>query len=290
MTPTTRLGGLTLSLFLHAGAILALLSWSGAEWAPPLFVDLVERPEQSSGAASPGGPADSGRPAAAPAPGRVARDETPARRPAPAPARRPTTPPEAVAPAPPPSPAPEAAPTPPPPIPAPVPEPPRTATPSGEPAPSPVAPTAPSVPLLGSKQEAGAPSGSSRTDASGGDTAPGSSGSTGSPLAGTAPSGGGGALRGEYGPYLARFRQRVQEALVYPLAARRQGAHGTVELDVLIEASGRVRDVRVVRSSTNALLDEAALETIRRLGPVPFPDSLPRRPLRIRLPLVFELR
>lgn len=97
-------------------------------------------------------------------------------------------------------------------------------------------------------------------------------------------------MPGEYGPYLTRFRQRVQESLVYPLAARRQGAQGTVELDVWIEATGRVRDVRVVRSSTNPLLDEAALETIRRLGPVPFPDSLPRRPLLIRLPLVFELR
>jgi protein TonB len=95
---------------------------------------------------------------------------------------------------------------------------------------------------------------------------------------------------GEYGPYLARFRQRVQESLIYPLAARRQGAQGTVELDVLLEASGRVRDVRVVRSSTNALLDEAALETVRHLGAVPFPDSLPRRTLLIRLPLVFELR
>jgi protein TonB len=95
---------------------------------------------------------------------------------------------------------------------------------------------------------------------------------------------------GEYGPYLARFRQRVQEALVYPLAARRQGAQGTVELDVWLEASGRVRDVRVVRSSSNALLDEAALETIRRLGAVPFPESLPRRPLLIRLPLVFQLQ
>jgi protein TonB len=94
----------------------------------------------------------------------------------------------------------------------------------------------------------------------------------------------------EYGPYLQRFRQRVHEAVIYPLAARRQGLGGTVELDVWLEATGRVRDVRVVRSSSHRLLDEAAVETIRRLGPVPFPDSLPRRSLLIRIPLVFELR
>ena len=46
MTPAARLGGLTLSVFLHGGAILALLSWSGSEWAHPLFVDLLERTEQ----------------------------------------------------------------------------------------------------------------------------------------------------------------------------------------------------------------------------------------------------
>ena len=283
MTPTARLSGLTLSVFLHAGAILALLLWSGSEWAHPLFVDLLERTEQASGPAGQGEPADPSRRVAAPPPGRNG-----AHRRAHAPARPVTPPPEPVVPASSPPPPPVAA-TPTPPTPPPVPEPPRSAAASGEPAPSAAAPTAaPSAPVAGSEQ-AGSSS-SRQTDASGGETAPGATGAGGSPLARAAPGGGGGAVPGEYGPYLARFRQRVQEALVYPLAARRQGAQGTVELDVWIEASGRVRDVRVVRSSTNPLLDDAALETIRRLGPVPFPESLPRRPLLIRLPLVFQLR
>jgi len=113
----------------------------------------------------------------------------------------------------------------------------------------------------------------------------------GSPLALAAPGGGGsGAPPAEYGPYLRKFRQLVQESLVYPLAARRQGLRGTVELHVWLEATGRVRDVQVVRSSTHDVLDDAALETVRRLGPVPFPESLPRRPLLIRIPLVYDLR
>ena len=99
-----------------------------------------------------------------------------------------------------------------------------------------------------------------------------------------------GAPPAEYGPYLRQFRQRVQESLIYPLAARRQGLGGTVELHVWLEATGRVRDVQVVRSSSHRVLDDAAVETIRRLGPVPFPESLPRRSLLIRIPLVYELR
>lgn len=288
MTPTARLSGLTLSVFLHAGAILALLSSSGSEWAHPLFVDLLERTEQASGPAGQAEPADPSRGVVTPPRGRTARGDSGVHRPAHAPAGSVTPPPEPVEPAPSPPP-PVAAQTPTLPTPPLAPEPPRSAA-SGESAPSPAAPTAaPSAPVAGSEQ-ADSSSGPRQTGAAGGETAPGATGSGGSPLAKTAPGGGGGAVPGEYGPYLARFRQRVQEALVYPLAARRQGAQGTVELDVWIEASGRVRDVRVVRSSTNPLLDDAALETIRRLGPVPFPESLPRRPLLIRLPLVFQLR
>jgi periplasmic protein TonB len=286
MTPAARLGGLTLSVLLHAGGILALLSWSGSEWAHPLFVDLLERSESASGPAGAGEPAEPARRVAAPPSGRAARDDGGARRRPPAPFRPATPPPEAVAPAPPP---PGAAAAPPPPAPVLAPDPPRPAAASGESAPVPAASRAPSALIAGS-ESAGSSGGARQTDAAGGEAAPDAAVSGGSPLARTAPGGGGGAVPGEYGPYLARFRQRVQEALVYPLAARRQGAQGTVELDVWIEASGRIRDVRVVRSSTNPLLDEAALETIHRLGLVPFPESLPRRPLLIRLPLVFELR
>jgi protein TonB len=94
----------------------------------------------------------------------------------------------------------------------------------------------------------------------------------------------------EYGPYLARFRQRIQDALVYPLAARRQGLSGSVELEVLVEPSGQIRSVRLLSSSSHAVLDEAALDTVRALPPLPLPEYLPRRPLKIRLPVVFHLR
>ncbi len=94
----------------------------------------------------------------------------------------------------------------------------------------------------------------------------------------------------EYGSYLARFRQRVQDALVYPLAARRRGLAGTVELDVLIGPEGRVQRVELASTSFHAMLDEAAIETVREMAPLPLPDGLPRRPLKVKLPLVFELR
>jgi periplasmic protein TonB len=98
------------------------------------------------------------------------------------------------------------------------------------------------------------------------------------------------AIPAEYGPYLQGFRRRVQESLEYPLSARRRGLSGTVELEVLLESSGRVRAVRLISSSSHPVLDDAALRAVQGLAAEPFPARLPRRPLRIRLPLTFELR
>jgi TonB family protein len=46
----------------------------------------------------------------------------------------------------------------------------------------------------------------------------------------------------------------------------------------------------VLESSTHQVLDDAALETVRSLPRVPLPPDLPARPLRVRVPVVFQLR
>ena len=283
-----RLGGVTLSVLVHAGLIALLLAWSAADWTRPLFVDLGERADSPGSPSADPSPARSARPAARAAGAAPAPDRAPAR-------------PEPVAPAassaPVPAPAPLAAE---PPV-APV-APPAPAI-TVEPVPAPSAALVPALPAAPSASSAASGPADGRVGATGsgagagsgaqtrGDADRGSGGAPGSPLALATPgAGGSGAPPPEYGPYLRHFRQRVQESLIYPLAARRQGLGGTVELHVWLEATGRVRDVQVARSSSHSVLDAAAVETIRRLGPMPFPDSLPRRPLLIRLPLVYELR
>jgi protein TonB len=82
----------------------------------------------------------------------------------------------------------------------------------------------------------------------------------------------------------------VEEGLRYPLAARRRGLTGTVELEVLIDRTGAVRGVGVVVSSSHGALDEAAVDAVRALAPEPFPAGVAPRALRVRLPLVFDLR
>ena len=279
-----RLGGVTLSVLLHAGLIALLLAWSAVDWTRPLFVDLGERAE------SPGSP--TGEPSGARSARPAGRAAGPALPPARASARS-----EPVAPVA--SGGPASAPAPPPVAPAVPPAPPAlaiapepVAEPATTPAPAPAAvPPAPSASSAVSASDSGSGAVAGGGAQTRGDGDRGSGGGPGASLALVTPgAGGSGAAPPEYGAYLRQFRQRVQESLVYPLAARRQGLGGTVELHVWLEATGRVRDVQVARSSSHRVLDDAAVEAIRRLGPVPFPESLPRRPLLVRIPLVYELR
>jgi TonB family protein len=94
----------------------------------------------------------------------------------------------------------------------------------------------------------------------------------------------------EYGAYLRLWRTRIHEGLSYPLAARRRNLTGTVHIEIAIEANGALSEVRVIESSSHPLLDDAAVESVRNLAPIPFPPELTPRPLRARLPVVFDLR
>ena len=116
------------------------------------------------------------------------------------------------------------------------------------------------------------------------------SGASGAPLALAGSGSDRGDAPAEFGPYLSRFRRLIQEHVVYPLAARRQGLSGRVELEVLLDPAGRVRAVTLVTSSAHGLLDEAAIEAVRRVPSVPMPEHLPRRVLRVRLPVIFQLQ
>lgn len=94
----------------------------------------------------------------------------------------------------------------------------------------------------------------------------------------------------EYAGYLARVRERIQEGLRYPPAARRRGVTGTVHLEISIGVDGAIGAVAVNTSSSHEILDRAALDAARSAPRVPFPSDVRPQPLRVRLPVRFELR
>jgi protein TonB len=270
------LGG---SIALHVGALAGILLLAASLRQPePLFVDLTMGDLTTGGLTT-------GRPAAGAQTGEknrpAPRSSTGSKAAAPA-SREPERASARIAP----EPARPAEVTP-------APEPPRPL--SGEmtradPPPSPVAesPADRGGPAPPTASTGGAGTGAASDAPSG--TGQGASAGGGSRLALARPGAGRSEVPAEFGPYLASFRRRIQELVVYPLSARRRGLAGKVEVEVVLEPTGRVRDAAVVASSSHSMLDDAALDAVRSLPPVPLPENLPRRPLRVRLPIVFDLR
>jgi len=89
---------------------------------------------------------------------------------------------------------------------------------------------------------------------------------------------------------LTALRERIQQSVRYPATARRRGVGGTVNVEILILPNGAVADVTLLDSSAHQVLDEAALDTIRSLPRMPLPQQLPARSLRVRVPVVFQIR
>ena len=77
--------------------------------------------------------------------------------------------------------------------------------------------------------------------------------------------------------YLADWRQRLEAVgnKYYPEASVRYGLYGDLRLLVVIRKDGSLEEVRVLKSSGYAVLDEAALKIVRMAAPYsPFPAEL----------------
>jgi protein TonB len=110
--------------------------------------------------------------------------------------------------------------------------------------------------------------------------------------AGASRSAGGGAERqGAASRYLAELQQAIARHRFYPREARRRGLEGEVAISFVIQADGRITDVRVARSSGSGSLDNAGLRTLEDLGRFqPIPEELGRSRWMLRVPITYALR
>lgn len=82
-------------------------------------------------------------------------------------------------------------------------------------------------------------------------------------------------------PHIANYQR-------YPNAARQKALTGTVTAVISVNRQGRLLGIRIVTSSGEAILDKAAIDTIRRAEPFPaVPATLPD-PCLIELSLGFD--
>ncbi len=82
-----------------------------------------------------------------------------------------------------------------------------------------------------------------------------------------------------FATYMESWRNKVERIgnLNYPEDARRRGLSGSLLLDVAIRPDGSVVSAKVLRSSGNALLDDAAVRIVHLAGPfAPLPPEIRR--------------
>ena len=76
----------------------------------------------------------------------------------------------------------------------------------------------------------------------------------------------------------------------YPAMLRTEGVSGRVTLSAILHQNGALSNVRVVKSSGNALLDQVAVEDIQDGPPVTLPHPLERPSMPVKFSIVYDLK
>ena len=66
---------------------------------------------------------------------------------------------------------------------------------------------------------------------------------------------------------------RIRRHQHYPALARESGAEGAATVSFRILPDGRLRNLRIKKTSGNAHLDDASLEAVRKAAPLPWLDK-----------------
>lgn len=91
--------------------------------------------------------------------------------------------------------------------------------------------------------------------------------------------------------YFALVSAHLNRRKVYPAAARQARQQGVVTVRFTVDRHGNVSGVSIKRSSGHELLDNATLELLQRVAPLPrMPSSMQRNSVTLSLPIDYSLR
>jgi TonB family protein len=90
--------------------------------------------------------------------------------------------------------------------------------------------------------------------------------------------------------YEDAVKRKIQEAKTYPEEARREGNQGTVGVAFSVLRDGSVPSAGVVNSSGCAMLDDEAVNTIKRASPFPpFPGNIAPDRMDMQVSIIYRL-
>jgi periplasmic protein TonB len=76
----------------------------------------------------------------------------------------------------------------------------------------------------------------------------------------------------------------------YPAILRTEGIQGKVTLTALLHEDGMLSDVRVAKSSGNAMLDQVAVEDVRKGPPITLPRPLEQPQKPVKFSIIYDLK
>jgi TonB family protein len=98
----------------------------------------------------------------------------------------------------------------------------------------------------------------------------------------------GGMNEGQRNQYLARLLQIISSRQYYPKAAILNEQEGVVKLRVKLGEGGAITSCEVMESSGHALLDDAAVSTLRKIGTLPLPNTESKGVMLV-IPIRYEI-
>ena len=91
--------------------------------------------------------------------------------------------------------------------------------------------------------------------------------------------------------YQDMVKQRIEEVRRYPAWAKKHGIEGEVQVKFAISSSGLSQDIEIIDSSGYRILDEEAVDTIKRASPFPpVPEEIGSSLIPMRVVIVFTLK
>lgn len=96
--------------------------------------------------------------------------------------------------------------------------------------------------------------------------------------------------KSDYGWLGQMLRTRVEQLKHYPHVARANRWEGRVVLRAVIGEDGQLVDLKVSESSGHSILDEAAMEVLKKAAPLTLSEPLGRPQVVVQVPISYRLR